>query len=482
MRIIPKIEIKNNTLVKGISFEGLRVLGSPDFFIDHYETSIAHEFFLIDVTASLYGLPFNFSYLKKYCENISVPITISGGLRNTKDIDDAFQSGADKIALNTYLFEDITIIKKIKNIYGKQAVTANVEVMNLDNTYSVYTEFGREKKNIKLNDWIKTLLDNGVGEIACSSINNDGKQLGADYKLLEILSEVNQVPIIYSGGIKSVDEINKIKKNFNIDGLLIGSLFHYDLISQEEKQIKNFESKIGNIDFIKGKRIFEKINEDTKTKLDFTKLKKNININLDKKLKFGVLNLKNGNIFSIKNLFKKNNIDLNLTNDPVKLSELDVLIISGDGNCNHSLLEIENNNLYPILKYFFEKKSIIGICSGMQILFEESHEDEVKKGLGFFNGKIKKIREKEIKLPNVGWRNIKKFKEDSLNIHDKNFYFMHSYCVKDFDKNECIYYSNYFNEQIPSIFKKNNSYAFQFHPEKSGLNGIELLKTVLENY
>ena len=58
---------------------------------------------------------------------------------------------------------------------------------------------------------------------------------------------------------------------------------------------------------------------------------------------------------------------------------------------------------------------------------------------------------------------IKSYTSSSINIHDKNFYFMHSYCVKDFDKNECIYYSNYSNEQIPSIFKKNNSYAFQFH-------------------
>ena len=91
-------------------------IGVSDFFISNYEQNIADEFFLIDVTASLYGLPFNFNYLKKYCGDLNVPITISGGLRSFEDIQKAFQSGADKVALNTFLYENQQIID-IYSIY-----------------------------------------------------------------------------------------------------------------------------------------------------------------------------------------------------------------------------------------------------------------------------------------------------------------------------------------------------------------------------
>ena len=201
MKIIPKIEIKNNTLVKGVSFEGLRVLGYPDFFIENYEQNIADEFFLIDVTASLYGMPFKFEYLKKYCKNITVPITISGGLRSFEDVEKAFQSGADKVALNTYLFDDVKILNKFSQVYGSQAITANLEV-KLEIIINFIQNLKR-KKNFLLNDWIKILIDNGIGEIVCSSIYNDGKINGADYNILEVLSKIESVPVVYSGGVKS---------------------------------------------------------------------------------------------------------------------------------------------------------------------------------------------------------------------------------------------------------------------------------------
>ena len=481
MRIIPKIEIKNNTLVKGVSFEGLRVLGYPDFFIEKYEQNIADEFFLIDVTASLYGMPFKFEYLKKYCKNISVPITISGGLRSFDDVEKAFQSGADKVALNTYLFDDVKILNKISKVYGSQAITANLEVSKLGDDYKLYSEFGRERKNYLLSDWIKILIDNGIGEIVCSSIYNDGKIEGSDYNLLDILSKVESVPVVYSGGIKSMKEIEYIKKKFNVDGLLVGALFHYNLLAEEKKNIKEFNNEIGNSDFLNETNFFNKINEKIDKELKFNNEKKNIIIKNEKKLKFGILNLNNGNLFSITNFLKNNNFEMQLSKNQNDLMKSDILIISGDGNSNHCINEINNAKLGDVIKFFFEKKILIGICCGMQILFEKTYEDGIQNGLGLFNGEIRKIANSSIKLPNLGWREVYNNKKDVLGIDNSKFYFMHSFTVKNFNDNECLYFSEYKKNKIPSIFKKNNSYAFQFHPEKSGNNGLSLLKKIIED-
>ena len=278
-----------------------------------------------------------------------------------------------------------------------------------------------------------------------------------------------------------MQEIEHINKNFNIDGLLVGSLFHYNLLAEKKKNIKEFDNEIGNSDFLNDKNFFNKINEKIDKEIQFNKERKNILIKNEKKLKFSILNLNNGNIFSIINFLKKNKLEIQLSKNQNDLMKSDVLIISGDGNCNHCINEINNEKLGDLIRFFFEKKVLIGICSGMQILFEKTYEDGIQNGLSLFRGEIKKIADTPIKLPNLGWRKIYNNKKDVLGIDNYKFYFMHSFTVKNFDNNECLYLSDYKKNKIPCIFKKNNSYAFQFHPEKSGINGLSLLKKIIED-
>ncbi len=481
MRIIPKIEIKNDNLVKGIGFEGLRVLGDPEFFINYYNKTIADEFFIIDVVPSLYGTKHNFKILENFCKFTSIPITVSGGLRNISDIDRAFSAGADKISLNTILFKKKQILEHVINKYGSQAVSANLEVFKSSDEYCLFSGFGKERTGVILEDKIKQLNDAGIGEIIVSSIKNDGTLSGADYTLLEKIDKFNNCPILYSGGVKSLEEINKIKKNFDIDGLLIGSLFHYNLLSQNQDQKEIIsKSKIGNKDFISKRENIKKIPRLNKINFKLlqkrkTKNKKSIKINKIE-TKICILDLEVGNIFSLKNFLTKFKFNFIISKNIKKIRECDLLIISGDCNSSYCLEEIKKKKLTKIIREFFDKKKLIGICSGMQIMFEDIYEGKKSKGLSLFKGSIKKIKlkTKSIKLPNIGWRKLHSLKNHNHIKATKDYYFLHSYRAQDYNKKDCLYLSDYNSAEIPSIFYKNQTLLFQFHPEKSGDFGHEL--------
>ena len=480
MRIIPKIEIKNNNLVKGIGFEGLRVLGDPKIYINFYNKTIADEFFIIDVVSSLYGNEHNFKILENFCGLTSVPITVSGGLRSMDDIDKAFLAGADKVSINSALYKNPKIVKQITNIYGSQAVSANLEVIEQNEKFLLFSEFGKEPVNYILEDKVKELYDLGIGEINISSVIKDGTLSGANYKVLEIISKYKKTPIIYGGGINSFEEIRKIEKNFEIDGLMIGSLFHYNFLKKNLEKQNLLKNKIGNKDFISDKENLKKI---PKLKnFDFKKLSKKNEVSIQKrdkkKIKICILNLKAGNIFSLKNFLKKFSLKFFVSDNTKEIMRSDLLIISGDCNSSFCIKQIKKKKLLNTIKYFYDNKMLIGICSGMQIMFDKINEGKISPGLKLFSGSVSKISDNKeiIKLPNVGWRELIPFeKKDIFKINKKNFYFLHSYRIKNFSKKECLYFSNYKSKIIPSIFKKNKTLLFQFHPEKSGVLGQNLL-------
>ena len=110
MRIIPRIDIKNDFLIKGINFEGLRKLGEPEIFIKKYYEEGCHEILISDVVASLYGRNHLFDFIKKITKEIFIPVTIIGGIRNIDDIKNALNAGADKVGLNTAIVNDISLL------------------------------------------------------------------------------------------------------------------------------------------------------------------------------------------------------------------------------------------------------------------------------------------------------------------------------------------------------------------------------------
>jgi cyclase len=185
IRIIPKLDIKNLLLIKGINLEGLRVLGYAEDYINYYANNGADEIIYSDNIATLYGIPILKKDIKRIMKNNFLPITIGGGLGSLKDIEDLLKNGADKVFLNSFFVNNPKFINKAVKTFGSSTITVLIETIKIKNEYFITTSNGRDliKKNPL--DWAKECEQKGVGEILLTSVNSEGLQKGFDLKIIK---------------------------------------------------------------------------------------------------------------------------------------------------------------------------------------------------------------------------------------------------------------------------------------------------------
>ena len=253
-RVIARLDIKDENLVKGINFEGLRVLGKPNEFAQHYYENGIDEIFYQDVIASLLGRNNLKEIIAHSSKNIFVPIIVGGGIRKLDDIELVLKSGADRVSINSGALENKDFVKSSIKNFGSSNIVVSIETIKINNHYLVVKYNGREKTNYKLEEWIEYLKDNGVSEICVSSVSNDGTGKGINYEILDILSKFKELSVIYGGGVNSDDPNNlDLKRYENLAGLTISSLFHYNFYLKQNQDPKNFNK--GNIEFMLKKNI-----------------------------------------------------------------------------------------------------------------------------------------------------------------------------------------------------------------------------------
>ena len=188
-----------------------------------------------------------------------------------------------------------------------------------------------------------------------------------------------------------------------------------------------------------------------------------------------------GNLKSVYNALKKVNFDCQISSEVTDIEMADKLILPGVGAFNDAMDNLQNLDLIlPIRKKVNDGCPLLGICLGMQMLFEEGYECELRKGLGFIEGKIKLMNSKEnLKIPHIGWNRLEFNRENKIlnNINKESFvYYVHSFMATEMIDENLIAYSKYGDINIPGIVNKGNVYGMQFHPEKSGEVGLKILK------
>lgn len=248
IRIIGRLDIKNQYLIKGINLEGLRKLGDPNEFAKNYFEENIDEIIYLDNVASLYGKNTAYNLIEKTIDNIFIPITVGGRIRTIKDVKKILNSGADKIALNSAVIKNPNIIKKISDEIGNQSLVISIETKKLDDEYYIFYNNGRETTNIKLVDWLKRIQNLGAGEIFITSIDTDGTMRGFPEDLASLLGNNCELPLILSGGFCENKNILKSLRLSNADGVAIGSALHYqkNSISKIKKFLNsnNFEIRL----------------------------------------------------------------------------------------------------------------------------------------------------------------------------------------------------------------------------------------------
>ena len=188
-----------------------------------------------------------------------------------------------------------------------------------------------------------------------------------------------------------------------------------------------------------------------------------------------------GNLKSVYNALKKVNFDCQISSEVTDIEMADKLILPGVGAFKDAMDNLQNLDLIlPIRKKVNDGCPLLGICLGMQMLFEEGYECELRKGLGFIEGKIKLMNSKEnLKIPHIGWNRLEFNRENKIlnNINKESFvYYVHSFMATEMIDENLIAYSKYGDINIPAIVNKGNVYGMQFHPEKSGEVGLKILK------
>lgn len=187
-----------------------------------------------------------------------------------------------------------------------------------------------------------------------------------------------------------------------------------------------------------------------------------------------------GNLASVQKALNALDIDNIITSSSNIIKESSSIILPGVGSFSQGIKNLRERNLEQILyeEVMVKKKPFLGICLGMQLIFDKGNEPKPCKGLGWISGEVKKIGSKsKIKLPHLGWNVIRK--KDEKEYQDQlanNFYFIHSYHVSPNNINDIHSYVNYGEEIVASV-KKENIFATQFHPEKSQEAGLKMLKS-----
>lgn len=194
-----------------------------------------------------------------------------------------------------------------------------------------------------------------------------------------------------------------------------------------------------------------------------------------------VIDYKLGNITSVLNGFKRAGVDVTLSNDPRIIKQATVLILPGVGAFKDAMDDLIESGLDTLIKdHVKQGKLLIGICLGMQLLFETGLEFGKTLGFGFLKGVVRKL-DTTLKIPHMGWNDLTIKNQDSIvtNINNGDYvYFIHSF--KADAKEEDIVATTTYGETIPAIVRKDNVIGMQFHPEKSGFIGLKLLTNIKE--
>ena len=227
-RIIPCLDVTAGRVVKGVSFVELRDAGDPVEIARRYDDQGADELTFLDITASSDDRGILFRIIEQVAEQVFIPLTVGGGVREVQDVRNLLNAGADKVSINTSAVVNPQLVADASARYGSQCIVVAIDAKQVEpGRWEVFTHGGRKATGLDAVAWAKKMQSLGAGEILLTSMDRDGQKIGFDLALTRAVTDALEIPVIASGGVGNLQHLVDGVKLGGADAVLAASIFHY---------------------------------------------------------------------------------------------------------------------------------------------------------------------------------------------------------------------------------------------------------------
>ena len=223
-RIIPCLDVTAGRVVKGVNFVELRDAGDPVEIARRYDKQGADEITFLDITASSDDRSILFRIIEQVAEQVFIPLTVGGGVRQVEDVRNLLNAGADKVSINTTAVLNPKLVADAAGRYGSQCIVVAIDAKQVEpDRWEVFTHGGRKATGLDVVEWAEKMQTLGAGEILLTSMDRDGSKIGFDLKLTRAVTDVLGIPLIASGGVGNLQHL--------VDGVKLGVQMRYSRLA-----------------------------------------------------------------------------------------------------------------------------------------------------------------------------------------------------------------------------------------------------------
>lgn len=233
VRVIPCLDVAAGRVVKGVNFLNLRDAGDPIELAARYYNDGADELTFLDVKATVDNRDTMYDLVTKCAEQVFIPLTVGGGIRQVDDVARLLGAGADKVSVGSAGISNPQLLSDIAQRFGNQVLVISLDLKRSPKTPSgfvVTTHGGREETELDALEWVSQTIELGAGELLVNSIDADGTRTGFDSEMLAAIREISPVPVIASGGAGSAAHFPQAAAA-GADAILAASIFHEGSVS-----------------------------------------------------------------------------------------------------------------------------------------------------------------------------------------------------------------------------------------------------------